>query len=210
MWGEMWLAGLPMDPLTEEQASLEGKNLKPHKPWKSLKYLPTWVRVKRAERRGETPQRKIYLLSGVSKAMNRSTTLVAFSLTLASVACCCATLRPSYEIVIKNSSDTKLQDAHVYWTGFESVGGVLVPGGVRSQLHSNPSSSPSHGAMADARWRDPPGGGAGSKGPRAALPRHASLRHSTGRTRRGPSRAEGRTVSGAPPAALPRHVAFMD
>ena len=40
----------------------------------------------------------------------------------------CATLRPSYTVVIENSTGEEIRDAHVSWDGFESVGGVMGPG----------------------------------------------------------------------------------
>jgi hypothetical protein len=38
-------------------------------------------------------------------------------------------MRPSYTIHIVNSSDAEVSDAHVFRNDFESVGGVVVPGG---------------------------------------------------------------------------------
>ena len=38
-------------------------------------------------------------------------------------------MQRSYTIVIQNSSDVSIRDAHVYWAGFESVGGSLGAGG---------------------------------------------------------------------------------
>jgi RHS repeat-associated protein len=62
MWNEMKLAGLPMAPLEEDHASVSSKygNLKRHKPWESILYWPSWIRVDNAERRGEAPQRKVF------------------------------------------------------------------------------------------------------------------------------------------------------
>ena len=60
MWSEMKRAGLPVDDLTAELASLAGGNLKLHKPYKNIKYLPTWIHVVSAKHKGEDPGRKIF------------------------------------------------------------------------------------------------------------------------------------------------------
>lgn len=39
----------------------------------------------------------------------------------------CASMRPTYEIVITNSTGVAIDDAHVFWEGFESAGGSMFP-----------------------------------------------------------------------------------
>jgi RHS repeat-associated protein len=60
MWNEMRVAGLPMGELTAKDAAIGG-DLTLHKSHESLIYLPTWIRVKRAQARGDLSKvRKVY------------------------------------------------------------------------------------------------------------------------------------------------------
>ena len=59
--------------------------------------------------------------------MSRSTLLLALTLVFCWMVCC-VTLRPSYTVVIENSTGALIRDAHVYWEDFESIGGSMDPG----------------------------------------------------------------------------------
>ena len=84
--------------------------------------------------------------------MNRLTTLGIIAVVLFWTASCAA-LRPSYTIIIENSSGVDIRDAHVYWDGFTSVGGSLGSGGYAVH-HYIQSPLP---ARLMVRWRTPDG-----------------------------------------------------
>lgn len=58
--------------------------------------------------------------------MKKVFSVLALAVSLAGCAGC-VSMRPSYEIVITNSTGVAIDDAHVYWDGFESAGGSMFP-----------------------------------------------------------------------------------
>jgi uncharacterized protein (DUF2235 family) len=60
MWNEMVKAGIAMAPLPADIGTVSGKPVE-HYSHRSLKHLPSRVRVWAAERAGEQPQRMVYL-----------------------------------------------------------------------------------------------------------------------------------------------------
>lgn len=84
--------------------------------------------------------------------MNRPTTLVIFALALCWTLCCAA-LRPPYAILIENSTGQLIDDAHVYWEGFKSVGGAMSPGADAGHAFIRSPLPP----RVMVRWRTPDG-----------------------------------------------------
>jgi hypothetical protein len=54
--------------------------------------------------------------------------LAVLCLTLSMTSAGCASLGPSYSITIQNSTGVRIDDAHVSWDSFKSVGGSFNPG----------------------------------------------------------------------------------
>lgn len=84
--------------------------------------------------------------------MSRPTTLVLLGLTLFWTVCC-ATARPSYTILIENSTGQLIRDAHVYWEDFKSIGGSMDPDVWKSHNFIRTPLPP----RVMVRWRTPDG-----------------------------------------------------
>jgi len=85
--------------------------------------------------------------------MSRARTLVVLALTLLWVASC-ATARPSYTIMVRNSTGESIKDATVSWEGFKSVAGGSMFPGVWSSDNFIRTPLP---ARVLVRWRTPDG-----------------------------------------------------